>query len=404
MTSGDPPCSPGPLRWDWPGRDKGHCDPAEGPCSRALLPSGRPKTQRAARPGSLAAAGAPAEQETQAPGSGEMKAKAGGGGGGGSALMTEEEQQQEAPWLCGNCQRWVSGPNRALHEAHCLRFLALCPECQEPVARKEMEAHRETEHRKVRCQLCHRAMQKYQLEEHRAEQCPERMAACNFCELELPFHRMGPHLEACGARTTPCWDCGKYVMYRALEAHYQGCQGGSAPRGLRPEPEASFCQQCQCWVPEERHLQHMDECCPLPQLLGALSTHCPPTPAPSVCSPPKEKGARPKRKDKDSPPILGKPSLKPPRSKKALSPLAFTPTVAPPPQTKEEEEASAYDCLASCPHCHILLPSPTLQKHQKKCQRRAPSLQAQWRRRSPRFLDKGEEPQMQSPPGENSWQ
>lgn len=36
-----------------------------------------------------------------------------------------------------------------LHEAHCLRFLVLCPECKEAIPKEKMEEHREKGHRQV---------------------------------------------------------------------------------------------------------------------------------------------------------------------------------------------------------------------------------------------------------------
>uniref|UniRef100_A0A8C0H2R4 Uncharacterized protein n=1 Tax=Chelonoidis abingdonii TaxID=106734 RepID=A0A8C0H2R4_CHEAB len=47
-------------------------------------------------------------------------------------------------------KRDVSAANFSLHEAHCMRFLAICPECNEPIALKEMEKHQEEEHKQVR--------------------------------------------------------------------------------------------------------------------------------------------------------------------------------------------------------------------------------------------------------------
>uniref|UniRef100_A0A2K5Z2T9 XIAP associated factor 1 n=1 Tax=Mandrillus leucophaeus TaxID=9568 RepID=A0A2K5Z2T9_MANLE len=43
-------------------------------------------------------------------------------------------------------KRHVASAHFALHEAHCLRFLVLCPECEEPVSRKNMEEHCKVEH------------------------------------------------------------------------------------------------------------------------------------------------------------------------------------------------------------------------------------------------------------------
>lgn len=47
-------------------------------------------------------------------------------------------------------KRDVAAANFSLHEAHCLRFLTLCPECDEPVAQKDMKDHLTEAHKQVR--------------------------------------------------------------------------------------------------------------------------------------------------------------------------------------------------------------------------------------------------------------
>uniref|UniRef100_A0A8D0FN05 XAF1 factor n=1 Tax=Strix occidentalis caurina TaxID=311401 RepID=A0A8D0FN05_STROC len=55
--------------------------------------------------------------------------------------------------VCKQCKqdkRDVSAANFSLHEAHCLRFLTLCPECDEPVAQKDIKDHQTEAHKQVR--------------------------------------------------------------------------------------------------------------------------------------------------------------------------------------------------------------------------------------------------------------
>uniref|UniRef100_A0A8C9NZ54 XIAP associated factor 1 n=1 Tax=Spermophilus dauricus TaxID=99837 RepID=A0A8C9NZ54_SPEDA len=52
--------------------------------------------------------------------------------------------------VCGNCRRSVASDHFTLHEAHCLRFLVLCPECEEPIPKSKMKEHFENEHQQVR--------------------------------------------------------------------------------------------------------------------------------------------------------------------------------------------------------------------------------------------------------------
>ncbi|XP_062815317.1 XIAP-associated factor 1 [Anolis carolinensis] len=261
---------------------------------------------------------------------------------------------------CKNCGRGVSAPNLALHEAHCLRFLSVCPECEETVALRDLEGHVAAAHRQVRCPLCHQAMQQFRMEQHQAEECPERPSTCGYCDLGLPFGRLADHRDVCGSRTERCWDCGQYVLLRDREGHGPHCHG----RGHTTQAKTVLCPQGQRRVPQEEHLQHLDQCCPLPGLLGGLSTR---EAAVAV---------RPKKRSQDPPGRLGRPSFKPPKGgRRALGPLD--------PEAGESEDA--YDRLDSCSRCNILLPGPTLRKHQRKCQ-------GQVLRRSPRFLGKEEMP------------
>ncbi|EGW06934.1 F-box only protein 39 [Cricetulus griseus] len=51
--------------------------------------------------------------------------------------------------VCSNCKRDVASVHFTLHEAHCLRFLVLCPECEEPIPKSKMKEHAETVHQQV---------------------------------------------------------------------------------------------------------------------------------------------------------------------------------------------------------------------------------------------------------------
>uniref|UniRef100_A0A670YSG2 Uncharacterized protein n=1 Tax=Pseudonaja textilis TaxID=8673 RepID=A0A670YSG2_PSETE len=51
-------------------------------------------------------------------------------------------------------KRDVTAANFSLHEAHCMRFLAVCPECEEPVASKDMKEHLAKAHQQVRRVFC----------------------------------------------------------------------------------------------------------------------------------------------------------------------------------------------------------------------------------------------------------
>ncbi|XP_027282633.1 XIAP-associated factor 1 isoform X3 [Cricetulus griseus] len=53
--------------------------------------------------------------------------------------------------VCSNCKRDVASVHFTLHEAHCLRFLVLCPECEEPIPKSKMKEHAETVHQQKQC-------------------------------------------------------------------------------------------------------------------------------------------------------------------------------------------------------------------------------------------------------------
>uniref|UniRef100_F6ZMN8 XIAP associated factor 1 n=1 Tax=Mus musculus TaxID=10090 RepID=F6ZMN8_MOUSE len=52
--------------------------------------------------------------------------------------------------VCRNCKRNVASLHFMLHEAHCLRFIVLCPECEEPIPESKMKEHMEVVHQQGR--------------------------------------------------------------------------------------------------------------------------------------------------------------------------------------------------------------------------------------------------------------
>uniref|UniRef100_W5MIJ4 XIAP associated factor 1 n=1 Tax=Lepisosteus oculatus TaxID=7918 RepID=W5MIJ4_LEPOC len=160
--------------------------------------------------------------------------------------------------LCRNCKKEVALSNFALHESHCKRFLCVCPFCDEPVPREQMDQHRDTEHKQVRCPQCHEQMEKWQLEEHQAEQCQERLASCQFCQLQVPLSRLPEHVAPCGSRTERCPDCGSYVQLReqepklsgATQCHFLCCK----------ESPSELCWYCMKAFPSEQLKEHQRGC------------------------------------------------------------------------------------------------------------------------------------------------
>ncbi|XP_014378959.1 XIAP-associated factor 1 [Alligator sinensis] len=278
--------------------------------------------------------------------------------------------------FCPNCKQDVSAANFSLHEIHCQRFLTVCPDCKEAVAQKEMREHQANAHKQVRCKLCHQSLQQYQLENHETVECSERVMKCKFCELEMPFAKLQEHLDSCGSRTEKCFGCNKYIMYKDLDQHKDICRSGDglSNHGLSDK----LCQLCNKSFPDDQFLQHLNQCSPLAKLVGSLaslsatnpSPLLPPTAAfPATTSSPVNAAAwrdvRPKGKDKDLS-SASRTSLKPPKNKKSPGHPAFSTTLDPVlPQALED--TGNYDILVTCARCNILLPLPTLKKHEIKC-------------------------------------
>ncbi|KAL8153967.1 hypothetical protein V2J09_011727 [Rumex salicifolius] len=63
----------------------------------------------------------------------------------------------------------------------------------------------------VACSLCSKVVEREILEVHREENCPRRMASCEYCEFPLPAAELLEHREVCGNRTEYCNLCKKYI-------------------------------------------------------------------------------------------------------------------------------------------------------------------------------------------------
>ncbi|XP_064022816.1 XIAP-associated factor 1 [Pogoniulus pusillus] len=293
--------------------------------------------------------------------------------------------------FCKNCKRDVAAANFSLHEAHCLRFLTLCLECDEPIAQKDMTDHQAEAHKQVRCNLCHQGMQQFQLEHHQTKECLKRTMRCKICELELPFHKLQEHLGTCASRTEWCGACNKYIMYRDQGKHREICQNSDLSyredenlQTREASTKATFihptgtggnvCQKCSKSFPDEQYSQHLKECSAAQKLTEVLADEAtsklssdPPQPpssslAPSSCSKNATvwKDVRPKVKERHKP-MTSKTLLKPPEHEEIGFPSPMSPEAL--------EGIHSYDMLVTCASCNIILPLPTLQKHEIKCLR-----------------------------------
>ncbi|NWX05312.1 XAF1 factor, partial [Caloenas nicobarica] len=273
--------------------------------------------------------------------------------------MTEESR------FCKNCKRDVSAANFSLHEAHCLRFLSLCPECDEPVAQKDMKDHQTEAHKQVRCNLCHQSMQQYQLEHHETEECHERAMKCEICELEMPFNKLQEHLNTCASRTEWCWECNKYIMYKDQNEHKDICQnsGLSYPKDVNFQTSDTSTNATFICPTAHKPTEVLAD-----QSTSKFSSDPPQSSsslAPSSCS--KNAMAWKDVRPKGNQPLTSKTLLKPKKNKKVGFPSPTRGGLSTSPQALKDTQS--FDMLVACAHCNILLPLPTLQKHEIKCLR-----------------------------------
>ncbi|KAI4902339.1 hypothetical protein NFI96_014073, partial [Prochilodus magdalenae] len=123
----------------------------------------------------------------------------------------------------GDSNKEVAKVNFPMHEAHCKRFLCLCPDCGDSVHKDQLEEHKVEQHTVVRCQSCNEKMERCKLSDHETNECKERLQSCEFCELELPLSALKDHTLTCGSRTERCPDCRQYVTLKDKTAHALIC-------------------------------------------------------------------------------------------------------------------------------------------------------------------------------------
>ncbi|KAM5216197.1 XIAP-associated factor 1 isoform 3-T3 [Hipposideros larvatus] len=307
-----------------------------------------------------------------------------------------DQNMEGASQVCKNCKISVASAHLALHEAHCLLSLVLCPECKEPVSPEKMDEHRENRHQQVGCAMCQQSVQKHLLELHkgcsgrRPETTPilpaslqmkewlERPAECKFCEAAVRFSKLDVHEHNCGTRTELCPDCGQLIMLRLRAQHKDVCRNEQAQLGrgekISTAEGSIYCHYCNQMIPGTKYLQHTDKCRTVSE-----STKYFPTGEPGISSPSlpsqtaedqtstAEKDVRPKMKNTNRFRRLYENSTK-------QAPSGTNETMDLPLKSEHKpwltssvEDETAYDILKRCSQCGILLPLPTLNQHQEKC-------------------------------------
>ncbi|XP_048222478.1 XIAP-associated factor 1 [Perognathus longimembris pacificus] len=265
---------------------------------------------------------------------------------------------EEGFQLCGNCKRSVASAHFTLHEAHCLRFLVLCPECEEPVPKEKFPEHHQNEHQQTKEQ-------------------EKDTGRCGFCELPVLLSRLEVHETHCGSRTERCPYCERLITLRVMAQHTDFC-GSKQPAcggGKRmPLERKIHCVSCNQMIPGNMYIHHMGDCYPISESVkhhpSGKTTLSPPS-LPSQAYEDQistsEKDVRPKVKNTNSSCTSKRSTKHTTRSKNRSVglPLKSEPKLR---SASPTEEQSAYDILRRCSQCGILLPLPTLNKHQVKCQ------------------------------------
>uniref|UniRef100_A0AAV2J5S5 TRAFD1/XAF1 zinc finger domain-containing protein n=1 Tax=Knipowitschia caucasica TaxID=637954 RepID=A0AAV2J5S5_KNICA len=178
------------------------------------------------------------------------------------------------------------------------------------------------------------------------QECPLRLQLCVFCDLTLPWTELQEHAVACGSRTEPCPDCGRYVklcdqqehektcLYLDLELDHNEPSASSGSKGAQGEGKTKttrkfkqMCKICLESIPIEEIQKHEMRCtaAPLWNLEDSDSDSEDETPQASGLD----------------------------FSKLRLKNI---------PQTDEEKTEHS-----TCPHCQLVLPWATLRWHVEKC-------------------------------------
>ena len=103
-----------------------------------------------------------------------------------------------------------------MHEVHCVRNFTLCPHCDEPVAKSDIDHHVAEQHTKVTCPHCTALLMKSELDQHVAdlhatEPCPE-------CGKDISKNLLEDHKHSMH-RTTACQLCHTVIDKTDLHRH-----------------------------------------------------------------------------------------------------------------------------------------------------------------------------------------
>ncbi|XP_043974696.1 XIAP-associated factor 1 isoform X3 [Gambusia affinis] len=257
-------------------------------------------------------------------------------------------ENTEPTRTCDTCHKEVAEVNFPLHESHCKRFLCVCPDCDETVPKDQLSQHREEQHTMVKCSKCNKKTERCHLKDHEADECPERLQKCTFCELEVPWKQLEEHTVVCGSRTELCKDCSRYIKLSDQSEHSSTCsaaEGEDLTQTLSSALDKKnrvSCRNCgRSFL--EKEIDHHEQlrCYQESKLLyEEIDTK-------------EETWA-----DKDD--------LFKQQSQDQLR-NAFKATSQSHAGRWGLEVSGDQDQISTCPHCHLALPFPTLIWHEAKC-------------------------------------
>lgn len=101
------------------------------------------------------------------------------------------------PLSIGNREHWPNGCLKDLstHLQQCPLVKTPCPLCKSPVARGQLDTHKQSE-------------------------CPKRLVKCAYCSALIPIGQKQAHEQQCEDRPVPCPNnCGATVTQRTLQTH-----------------------------------------------------------------------------------------------------------------------------------------------------------------------------------------
>ncbi|XP_068512471.1 XIAP-associated factor 1 [Anas acuta] len=242
-------------------------------------------------------------------------------------------------------KRGVHAANFSLHEAHCLLFLTLCPECDKPVAQNDMKSHQTEAHKQFMNNLL---MMSIKMKWRSSQQLEVALT----CE-----------------STNSGMSCHKDVNFQISEA------STNAKFIYSTGTADNLCVRCNKSFPDDQYSQHQNKSSTahkLTEVLAGQSTSKPSSdpPQPSTSLAPSSSSEKatawkdlcPKGKGRYHP-LTSKTSPKPSKNKRMVGfPSPTRGRLSTSPQALKD--TWSYDLLVTCAHCNVILPLPTLQKHE----------------------------------------